>query len=156
MMPKIAIIYASTHHGSTYKLVQAIAKKYSITQIDATETRTADLSEYDLIGFASGIDFGKFYDPVVTFLESNLPHGKQVFFLYTCAKPSHRFTESIKAKAKDKNAVILGEFGCKGYNTYGPWKLIGGMNKDHPTKEEQTKAVFFFESLLNNVKKTDL
>ena len=146
-MHKIAIIYASMHHGNTRKLVEAIADQFEILQIDVTKCCQADLSEYDLIGFASGIDFGRFYDPVEQFLENNLPENKQVFFLYTCAKVSKRFTESIKAAASKKGAVILGEYGCRGFNTYGPWKLIGGMNKNHPSEDEISSALAFFESL---------
>ena len=146
-MNKAVIIYASTHHGNTRKLVDAIADKYDIDKIDATEHQQSDLSGYDLIGFASGIDFGKFYGPVEAFLESNLPESKRVFFLYTCAKINPRFTEKIKALALKKGAVILGEYGCKGYNTYGPWKMIGGMNKNHPSEDEISNAVNFFASL---------
>jgi len=146
-MSQAVIIYASTHHGNTRKLVEAIAEKYDIAQIDATKQQQADLSEYDLIGFASGIDFGKFYDSVEAFLEKNLPEKKRVFFLYTCARKSDRFTETVNKAALKKNAVILGEYGCRGYNTYGPWKIIGGMNKNHPSVEEQDGAVQFFESL---------
>ena len=146
-MNKAVIIYASTHHGNTRKLVDAIADKYDIDKIDATEHQQSDLSGYDLIGFASGIDFGKFYGPVEDFLESNLPESKRVFFLYTCAKINPRFTEKIKALALKKGAVILGEYGCKGYNTYGPWKMIGGMNKNHPSEDEISNAVNFFASL---------
>ena len=147
-MYKAAIIYASTHHGSTRKLVGAIADKYEVVQIDATRCQQADLSAYDLIGFASGIDFGRFYDSVEQFLENNLPKNKRIFFLYTCAKVSNRFTDSIKVAATQKGAIILGEYGCKGFNTYGPWRLIGGMNKNHPSKDELENCVKFFESLL--------
>ena len=147
-MKKTVIIYASTHHGSTFKLVEAIADKYDITLIDATTQSEADLSEFDLIGFASGIDFGKFYDSVEQFLTNNLPENKQVFFLYTCAKTSNSFTSSVKEKALMKGAEVLGEYGCKGYNTYGPWKLIGGMNKNHPDSDEINGAVQFFEMLI--------
>jgi len=147
-MEKAVIIYASTHHGSTRKLAEAIAKQYGIPLIDAAKQRTADLSAYDLIGFASGIDFGKFYESVEQFLERNLPENKRVFFLYTCARVSSRFTETVKAAARKKDAILLGEYGCRGFNTYGPWKLMGGMNKGHPDPEELQGAVRFFESLL--------
>ena len=148
-MEKIAIVYASTHHGSTKKLVDAISDKYGITQIDATTQEKADLSQYDMIGFASGIDFGKFYTSVEEFLVNNLPKSKKVFFLYTCAKTSDRCTKSAKEKAIEKDAVLMGEYGCKGYNTYGPWKLIGGMNKNHPNKDDLEGAVQFFDSIVN-------
>lgn len=72
---------------------------------------------------------------------------KKVFFLYTCAMERKGFTDSMKEIVLEKEAVILGEYGCKGYNTYGPWKLIGGMNKRHPTEEEITGAVEFFEKI---------
>ena len=147
-MEKAVIIYASTHHGSTRKLAEAIANQYDIHLIDATKQQETDLSAYDLIVFASGIDFGKFYDSAEQFLEENLPENKRVFFLYTCAKVSNRFTETIKTAARKKGAIILGEYGCRGFNTYGPWKMIGGMNKGHPTQEEITEAVRFFESIL--------
>lgn len=149
-MKKTAIIYASTHHQNTYRLVSAISEKYSVTLIDATMVQTADLSGYDLIGFASGIDFGRFYQPVEHFLDENLPYNKQVFFLYTCAKTSPRFTQTIRAKAVRKDAVILGEYGCRGYNTYGPWKLVGGMNRNHPDSAEMRAAVEFYHSLISD------
>ena len=146
-MKKTAIIYASTHHGNTEKLVDAICQKYPVTKIDATVQSYADLSQYDLIGFASGIDFGKFYESAEQFLKNNLPEGKQIFFLYTCAMLRDGFTKTIREAAMQKNALCLEEYGCRGFNTYGPWKLIGGMNKAHPTKEELEGAVAFFESL---------
>ena len=147
-MKKAVIVYASTHHGNTLKLVEAISKKHNITLIDASKQTHADLSNYDIIGFASGIDFGKYYDSVQLFLKKNLPHEKPVFFIYTCAKPSNHFTKTVKEEALKKNAILLGEYGCRGYNTYGPWKVIGGINKNHPTMEEINGAIGFFEKLI--------
>ena len=147
MRNKTVIIYASKHHGNTYKLVKVISDKYEIPIIDATKQSVVDIEEYDRIGFASGIDFGKFYEEIETFAKNNLPMKKEVFFLYTCAMERKGFTDSMKKIALEKEAVILGEYGCKGYNTYGPWKLIGGMNKRHPTEEEIKGAVEFFEKI---------
>ena len=148
-MSRTAIVYASKHHGSTYKLVKAISEKYDIDQFDAENLHSMDLSTYDLIGFASGIDFGKFYPSVEQFLKDNLPENKKVFFLYTCAKKNPKFTENIKTEALKRGAVIMGEYGCRGYNTYGPWKVIGGMNKNHPSQGELEEAIRFYEVLLN-------
>ena len=52
--------------------------------------------------------------------------------------------------ALEKASIILGEYGCKGYNTYGPWKLIGGMNKKHPTETEIQECVKFYVSYCRN------
>ena len=147
-MKKTVIVYASTHHGNTRKLIEAISEKYQIDIIDAIEQKFANLSEYDLIGFASGIDFGKFYDVVEQFLKRNLPDNKEVFFMYTCAREDKDFTYTMRTEALKRNAILMGEYGCRGYNTYGAWKVIGGMNKHHPTKKELDGAVQFYELLI--------
>ena len=147
MMKKTVIVYASKHHGNTFKLIKAISDKYEIEIIDAMKEAHVDLQKYDIVGFASGIDFGKFYLEIENFARENLPFQKEVFFLYTCAMDREGFTDSIKEIALEKDAVILGEYGCRGYNTYGPWKLIGGMNKSHPTENEIQECVNFYEKL---------
>jgi len=149
-MKKAILIYASKHHGNTYKLAKAISEKYEIAMIDATKESIVDLQEYEVIGFASGIDFGKFYEEIENFAEANLPIKKEVFFLYTCAMERKGFTNSIKEISLKKDAIILGEYGCKGYNTYGPWQLIGGMNKNHPTEAEIAEVVNFYGELIKN------
>ena len=149
-MKKAILIYASKHHGNTYKLAKAISEKYEIAMIDATKESIVDLQEYEVIGFASGIDFGKFYEEIENFAEANLPIKKEVFFLYTCAMERKGFTNSIREIALKKDAIILGEYGCKGYNTYGPWQLIGGMNKNHPTEAEIVEVVNFYGGLIKN------
>lgn len=89
------IVYASTHHGNTEKLVKAIADKHpDVTLIDATKSKEADLSKYDVIGFASGIYAGKFHQSVLNFASVNLPQDKKVFFIYTSAMNTD-FTKSI-------------------------------------------------------------
>ena len=55
-----AIIYVSTHHGNTKKLVDAVASEYDVDVYDGTGD-VPDLGTYDCIGLAAGIAFGKFY-----------------------------------------------------------------------------------------------
>lgn len=73
MSKKTIIIYASKHHGNTYKLVKAIADKYEVTMFDAMKENVAILEEYEVIGFASGIDFGKFYEEIEDFAKKICP-----------------------------------------------------------------------------------
>ena len=141
---KSMIVYASHHHGNTEKLVKHLANQYEITLINAEELSQITYEGYDLIGFASGIDFGKFY-PAVTALAETLPAGKLIYALFTCAKDNGKYSDEIQKIAEKTGCTYLGKYGCKGYNTYGPWKLIGGMNKSHPDQEELTKACSFYE-----------
>ena len=92
---KAAIVYYSRHHGNTKKLIDAIAAKHDVTAIDAAETKTADLSGYDAVGFASGIYYSKFHKSVLKFAEENLPERKNVFFLYTYGAEKKGYISSV-------------------------------------------------------------
>lgn len=142
------IVYASRHHGNTKRLVEYLAARYDITLVDAQEISEIDTEEYDLIGFASGMDFGKFY-PSVTELAETMAPGKYVYALYTCARDQGRYGSEIEEIAGQTGSRYLGKYGCKGYNTYGPWKLIGGMNKEHPSEKELQDACAFYEMMLH-------
>lgn len=145
---KTAVIYYSRHHGNTKKLLDAIAAKHEVTLIDATQVTEADLSDYDLIGFASGIYYSKFHKSVLKFAENNLPEDKNVFFVYTYGVEKEGYTKAIENVVFEKSANILGNFGSLGFNTFGPFKLIGGIAKGYPTQEDLDNAVKFYEGLI--------
>lgn len=145
---KTAVIYYSRHHGNTKKLLDAIAERFELTLIDAAETPRADLTEYDLIGFASGIYYSKFHKSVLKFAESCLPEGKRVFFLCTYGAEKQGYTQAIRQVTDRKRSEVLGEYGCLGFDTFGPFKLVGGIAKGHPDRTELAGAVRFFEGLV--------
>ena len=144
---KSIIIYASVHHGNTRKLVDALAKEFDIETLDATQIKEKDLSSYDLIGFASGIYAGQFHQAIKNFARINLPRNKPVFFLMTSAM-NRDFSSSMNDPLKGKDAQILGCYSCSGYNTFGPFKLIGGTAKGHPDSEDIRKAVGFYQEII--------
>lgn len=144
---KTAIIYYSKHHENTKKVIDAICKGNDITLIDATKTENANLAEYDLIGFASGIYYSKFHKSVLKFAENNLPKDKKVFFVCTYGVKKDGYTNAIKEIVSKKSADIVGEFGCLGFNTFGPFKLIGGLAKGHPDRTDYNNAIKFFDEI---------
>ncbi|MGM9521782.1 MAG: flavodoxin family protein [Oscillospiraceae bacterium] len=145
-----AIVYYSKHHENTKKVLDAIAAKHEITFIDAVKTRDFDLTNYDLIGFASGIYYSKFHKSVLQFAEKNLPTNKRVFFLYTCGAEKKGYTKSIEAVTSQKSAETAGAFGCLGFDTFGPFKLIGGTAKGHPDQDDFDNACRFYENLIKS------
>lgn len=148
MNKKAIIVCASTHHGNTRKLVDAISGKYDVEIVDATKTKEKDLSGYDLIGFASGIYAGKFHQAVINFAKVNLPVNKDIFFMITSAMGKEQF-KSMEAAIEGKNANVVGTFACKGYNTFGPFKLVGGTAKGHPDNDDINNTLRFYEGLIS-------
>ena len=146
---KAAIVYYSKHHGNTKKLLDAIAQEYDVELIDVSNTKAFDLSEYEVIGFASGIYYGNMHKLVLQCAKKNLPLNKKVFFIYTYGRVSATHTNDIRKIAEETHAEILGEYGCVGFDTFGPLKLIGGMRKGHPNAEEVRGAVKFYQGIVN-------
>lgn len=144
---KIAIVYVSTHHGNTKKLIDAITSINDVDLIDGISQKDFDLSKYDCIGFASGIAFGKYYPQMLSFIENNLPEGKKVFFIHTAGAPRENHNGAAKAISDKRNCKCLGTYFCKGYDTYGPFKFIGGINKGRPNNEDIQGALRFFQQL---------
>ena len=125
-----AIAVCSRHHGNTRKLVDAIKKAYpDIKVIDVTENKVAELSKYDAIGVASGIYASKFDSGLMEYLRDKLPSDKKVFAIYTYAMKMGHYAKDIKALVEEKHCKWIGEYGCQGYNTFGPFKLVGGTAK---------------------------
>ena len=61
--------------------------------------------------------------------------------------PIDRYFSDLQKIAEEKKCTVKGSFKCKGFNTFGPFKLIGGTAKGHPTEEELAEAVRFYEGL---------
>ena len=144
---KTAIVYYSRHHGNTKKLLDAVAAGNEVELIDVTGQPDADLSSYDRIGFASGIYYNAFAAQLTDFAREKLPEGKDVFFIYTHGAPRGTFLKAIREIAAAKGCRELGEYGCRGYDTFGPFRLVGGIAKGHPTAEEIQGAVSFYNEL---------
>ena len=140
-----AIVYTSVHHGNTEKLVKRIAEECQVDLIDAIKQMNADLNDYDMIVFASGIYFSKFHQSILEFAEKNLPDDKKILLICTYGGSANY--KSIEQILDKKHASVVGKFGCKGYDTFGPFKLVGGIAKGHPNEEDMKNAADFVKGI---------
>ena len=113
--------------------------------IDAVKQPDADLCSYDMIGFASGIYFSKFHQSILGFVKKNLTDDKKVFLICTYGGSANY--KSIEQILNKKHSKVIGKFGCKGYDTFGPFKLVGGIAKGHPDEKDIKNAVEFVKGL---------
>ncbi len=68
---KAVIVYASTHHGNTKKVVEQMAEILSADLIDITKNQKPNISSYDIVGLASGIYFHSFDEKLKAFISNN-------------------------------------------------------------------------------------
>lgn len=151
---KTAICYYSRHHGNTLKVVQAMAEAAGEGQfelIDVLTRQAVRLDGWDCIGFASGIYGFGVHKAVVEFARQYLPAGKPVFFVYTCGGAKGAGTGPLAEVAAEKGCPLLGEFRCKGYDTFGPFKLVGGIAKGRPNAVDLRRAQNFYRAIAKQV-----
>ena len=144
---KAAIIYHSEHHGNTKKLLDAMAMQKDITLISADGCGELELAEYDLIGFASGIYYQKFHESVLRAAEQQFLAGASVFLIYTYGVKRDSYPTAIREIVERRGAKVIGTYCCPGYDTFGPFKLVGGIDKGRPNEEDIAGAVNFYQSL---------
>ncbi len=149
---KTLILYKSIHHKNTEKIAKAIADVLKADIYDIDKVNPEIIKNYDIIGFGSGIYFGKHHKSLFRFLDKISKTNKKAFIFSTAGFPFLKsiFHEELRDKLKNKGFEIVGEFCCKGYHTYGIFKLFGGLNKNHPNEEDIKKAKEFAKNILKN------
>jgi len=145
---KTAIIYKSVHHGNTEKIAKVMADTLEAELLDLKDANSDTIKEYDLIGFGSGKYFGRPHKKLRKFVEElDDVQNKKAFVFSTSGdgKPMGW----LEKKLSSKGFGILGEFYCKGFDTYALAKLIhrGGLNKGRPNEEDIENAEIFANSI---------
>lgn len=147
---KTAIIYKSIHHGNTKKIAEVMSNTLKAELIDLKDASQNTIKEYDLIGFGSGIYFFKPHKKLRKFVETldNVKNKKAfVFSTSGNGKPNGW----LEKKLSSKGFEIIGEFNCKGLDTYALSKLVGGINKGKPDEEDFKNAENFANSLKEKI-----
>ena len=146
---KTAILYVSVHHGNTKKVVDAMAEVLSADVIDLTKQKDIDLSDYDLIGLASGAYYQNMHKRVQQFAsDAQLRSGQKTFLVCTCGAAFRAYTKGVRKILEKKQIEVLNSFQCRGFNTYGPFALFGGMGKGRPNEQDLEQAKEYARKLL--------
>ena len=145
---KTAVCYYSRHHGNTRKVLEAMALEGDVDLIDVRARRAVRLEEYGCVGLASGIYGFEVHRAVVEFARQYLPRGVPVFFVYTYGAAKGSGAKALALLARERECPVLGEFGCRGYDTFGPFKLAGGIAKGRPNEADLAAARAFYRDLV--------
>jgi len=155
---KTLIICTSTHHKNTEKIALVMAEVLEAKLVKPGDISDPNvLADYDLIGFGSGIYIGKPHQSLIILAE-RLPQmpGKKCFLFCTGGQLDggliNHYKKTLAPILEAKGFKIIGEFCCKGFDTFGPLKLIGGLNRNRPNQDDLANAKKFANSLISNEK----
>jgi flavodoxin len=146
----VLIIYESEHHGNTEKLARAMAAVLKADLAKPGEVKS--LAKYDLIGFGSGIYHRKHHEDLLAFVDKLEKQKKKAFIFSTSGMRRIRiindFNKALENKLLDKGFEIVGEFSCRGWDTYPLFvRPFGGISKGHPDEADLKMAEAFAKSL---------
>ena len=130
-----------------------MAKVLHAKLIDSNKVNVDELSNYDLIGFGSGIFMLKHHKKLFEVV-CGLPilENKKAFVFSTSGmKHGVRFHKPLKRQLATKGFNIIKEFSCLGFDTFSLWKLFGGLNKNRPNKKDLGMASDFAQELGKNL-----
>jgi len=145
---KALLIYVSVHHGNTEKVARNMANVLEADSVQVKQANATKLERYDLIGFGSGVYFGKHHASLLDFVD-RLPavRNKKAFIFSTSGLRKipfvHDFDRSLKEKLRRKGFDVIGEFSCRGYDTSRAAMIVGGINRGRPNTRDLQQAEDF-------------
>ena len=143
---KSLIIYFSFHHKNTEKIAKILAQVLNSEIKKTFEVKPEEINQYDLIGFGSGIYFWRHHPSLFKLIE-RLPEIKEkdafIFSTSGIKIPLIDFHKPLRKKLIQKGFKILSEFSCLGFDSFGPLKFFGGINKGRPNEKDLEKAKKF-------------
>lgn len=148
---KAAIVCASVSHGNTRKVADVIGEVLGAGVLEPEQVGPADLANYDLVGIGSGIFSLSFHPRLRQFVDS-LPEGggRKVFVFATSGLPEppfRRYIRSLSRVLESKGYEVVDTFSCRAFDTWLPFKPVGGINKGRPDASDLAAARAFAEKL---------
>ena len=145
---KVLIIYHSEHHQNTEKIARTMAAKIEAELLEAKDVNTEDISNYDIVGFGSGVYNGRLHKDLSEIIDI-IPYqdNKKSFVFSTTGSLSYsrlahdRFSPLLIKKG----FKIIGEFFCLGFDTA---LTREGINKGRPDKQDLENAERFIRNIL--------
>jgi len=152
---KTAIIYKSIHHKNTEKVAGMIANVLNAELLDSKDVNESIIARYDLVGFGSGIYFGNHHKSLLDIAERLPPAQNKKAFIFSTSGMGripvfNKLNDKLKKILMGKGFEITGEFSCRGFDTYGVLKFIGGIRKGRPDERDLRNAAEFAKELTEN------
>jgi flavodoxin len=150
---RLAIVCTSPHHGNTRRIAEAIAATLGADLFTPEQALVASLASYDLVGFGSGIYFGRHHRTLRQLVDSAPALPRAAFLFSTAGLPSLSalFHRSLRLHLQRRGCRVVGEFCCAGWDTVGPLVLIGGLNRQRPNERDIEHAREFANSIVTSL-----
>ncbi|WDT90302.1 flavodoxin family protein [Streptomyces sp. SCSIO-PteL053] len=153
---KAVIVCVSVSHGNTLRVADAMAQPLGAGIVSPEEADPRELAAADLVGFGSGVFYGRLHPRLTDFVRA-LPSGPRQdrpgahAFVFASSglpeTPVMPFTRPLVRLLEGKGFDVAGTFACRALDTWAPFKLVGGLNRHRPDTDDLATARAFAERL---------
>ncbi|MFF2073701.1 flavodoxin family protein [Kitasatospora sp. NPDC058162] len=149
---KAVIVCVSVSHGNTRRIAEAMARPLAASVVEPEELDPAELADYDLVGFGSGVFTWRLHPRLSRFIQT-LPSTERpgrAFVFATSGLPEPGFRPATRPAERTlaaKGFQVVGGFTARGHDTWLPFRLVGGINKHRPDTHDFAAAHAFAEHL---------
>ncbi|MFG3426891.1 flavodoxin family protein [Streptomyces californicus] len=154
---KAVIVCVSVSHGNTLRVADAMARVLGASVVTPEEADPRELAAADLVGFGSGVFHGRLHPRLTAFARA-LPAARgprspraRAFVFATSGLPelpvmpfSRPLTRLLDSKGFDVHGPA---FACRAFDTWAPFRIVGGLNKRRPDADDLSAARSFAERL---------
>ncbi|WDO10554.1 flavodoxin family protein [Streptomyces murinus] len=132
---RTVIVCASVSHGNTRRVADSMAQVLGARVVSPEQADPAELAAADLVAFGSGVFYGRLHPTLTSFVRA-LPTGRGRAFVFATSGlpeiPLMSFTRPLVRLLEGKGFEVDGSFSCRAFDTWTPFKLVGGINKQRP------------------------
>lgn len=147
---KAVIVCASVSHGNTRRVADTMGRVLGARVVAPEQADPEELAGADLLGFGSGVFHGRLHPRLTAAVEA-LPAGRGRAFVFATSGlpelPFAPFTRPLVRLLEAKGFAVAGSFSCRAFDTWAPFKLVGGINKQRPNPDDLAAARAFAERL---------
>ena len=148
---KAIIVCVSVSHGNTRRIADTIGEVLDVRVVEPEEVDPAELTGYDLVGFGSGIFTMDFHPRLRTLIRALPPQSGTPAFVFATSgfpePPFRRYLRSLTTQLGERGFETVDAFHCRGFDTWLPLTVVGGIRKGHPDDADLRAARSFAEGL---------
>ena len=154
---KLLAIVLSKHLGNTMRVAEAMAEAAPLTIVPLKDAGNYDLTQFDAVGFGSGINAGSHEPELINYVENLKEAPPRSFVFSTSATGKHeRYNSKLIKALERRGSKVIGSFGCKFlFDSVDLilFRLFGGINKGQPDENALAEARKFIEGVTDALEK---
>jgi flavodoxin len=147
--PRRLIVVASPHRGNTRRVAEVMADVLGAEVVVPDDVAAETLRGCELVGFGSGVYYGRMHESLFALVRrfsaargADAAAAPRAFVFSTSGLPflAKAWHAPLVRLLADKGFDVAGAFACRGFDTWGPLWLVGGLNRTHPDARDLARA----------------